>query len=113
MRFESGNAKMWYENESSTVFMEGTFRLSTEEYGTMSGLLMKLLEAKPSALNLDLTGLEFLNSSGINVIAKLVIAIRNASTTKLTIQGSKSIPWQSKSLPNLKKIHPALQLDIA
>lgn len=112
MKFESQYAKMWFEEESKTVFLEGTFRLNADEYSAMSDALNEVLVGKPSTLKLDLTGLEFLNSSGINVIAKFVIAVRNLSTVALTVRGCKKIPWQGKSLPNLKKIHPGIALII-
>jgi len=112
MEFTADNAKMRYDVESKTVFLEGTFRLNTDQYDGMSKMFNDVLATNPDKLNLDLTSLEFLNSSGINVIAKFVIAVRNIKTVSLTVHGSKDIPWQGKSLPNLKKLHSAVQLTI-
>lgn len=103
---------MWLDDTTGTIAIEGIFRLSTDQYEDMSKQLHEVLAAKPASLTLDLTGLEFLNSSGINVIAKFVIAVRNDGAVKLAVKGSKSIPWQSKSLPNLQKLYSAIDLTI-
>ncbi len=112
MEYSTNGAKVWYEEESKTIFCEGTFRLGSGEYAEIAKLLNEILASSPEELNLDLRGLEFLNSSGINVIAKFVIAVRNAASTSLSVFGATQIPWQSKSLPNLKKLYPALNLVI-
>jgi hypothetical protein len=112
MEFTTDNAKMWLDVETKTVFLKGIFRLTTEQYENMTKILNEALAATPTGLTVDLKGLELLNSSGINVIAKFVIGVRNAKGTDLTIRGSKGIPWQGKSLPNLKKLCPTLSLVI-
>ena len=113
MEISSPDYRVWYDEGRGTVVMEGSFRLNGPLYAPISELLDKVLALKPAALRLDLTELKFLNSSGINVLAKFTIQVRNAGGLTLSVVGSHKIPWQEKSLPNLKKLYPALDLVIA
>jgi hypothetical protein len=102
--------RVWYDETRSTITLEGSFRLNGPLYTPIREMLENILAQKRDQLRLDLTGLRFLNSSGINVLAKFAILVRNEGHTMLSVIGSKKIPWQEKSLPNLKKLHPALEL---
>lgn len=104
--------RVWYDETRNTIAMEGSFRLNGPLYTPIREMLENILAQKPAALRLDLTELKFLNSSGINVLAKFAILVRNEGNTALSVVGSQKIPWQEKSLPNLKKLHPALELFI-
>ena len=72
-----------------------------------------VLANKPQSVVLDLTQLEFLNSSGINLLAKFTIELRKLPDVALKVLGSTRIPWQSKSLPNLQKLHKGVELVIS
>jgi len=111
MNIKTGDYGIWVED--SKIHFEGTMRLSgTEAYQPIMDLMDEVLAESPEEITLDLVGLEFLNSSGINLLARFTIKVRKQGETAILVLGSSRIPWQSKSLPNLKKLHPALTLRI-
>ena len=98
-----------FDPDQQRITLEGSLRLSgLSEYAPVSEMLEAGLEQ--SFLEIDLSGLEFLNSSGIATLSTFVIAARNRGDTAMRIRGSNDIPWQGKSLNNLKRLMPALEL---
>ena len=111
MEVKTSEYRVWA--DGATIHYEGTMRLSSPEaYAPIQAIMSAVLGARPAAITLDLTSLEFLNSSGINLLAKYTIEIRKLPSIGVLVKGTTRIPWQSKSLPNLKKLHPALELVI-
>ena len=111
MEIKTGEYNVW--NECSTIHYEGTLRLSgTDAYQPILELMQQVLAEKPQNVVLDLTQLEFLNSSGINLLAKFTIELRKHPDMPVKVVGSSKIPWQSKSLPNLQKLHKGVELVI-
>ncbi len=96
--------------DEDCVRMSGALRLGgLAEYAPISTMLEEALQGR-ECLVLDLTELEFLNSSGIATLSRFVISARNHGQCGLVIRGSNEIAWQGKSLNNLKRLMPSLEL---
>ncbi|MGB0682603.1 MAG: slr1659 superfamily regulator [Magnetovibrionaceae bacterium] len=94
---------------TNVVRLKGIMRQNgLAEYAPVTELLTEAA-TRGDTLTLDLTELDFLNSSGIAMLSKFVIAMRG-KPVGLAVRGSNTIPWQGKSLPNLKKLMPPLDL---
>lgn len=103
-----------YDAATSTVFFEGSLSLaSIEDFAPIINLLNAALEGASPKLILNLRQLEFLNSSGISVLSRFVIKVRGQAHTTLSVQGSEAIIWQKRSLRNLQRLMPAMELDWA
>lgn len=113
MEIKSDTYSVIYNTETSTIHWEGSLRLSgTEEYAPIIDLLDRAIESQPSILTLNLRDLHFLNSSGISMLSKFAIKVRQKKTIKMVVQGSQNIPWQGKSLKNLQRLMPSLTLEV-
>jgi hypothetical protein len=99
-----------YDATTGTIHFEGSLRLGTAEYEPIANLLNAVVEQKPSVIQLRMTDLVFLNSSGINTLYKFAIALRKLGTIEVHVFSAASIAWQSKSLPNLRKFLPSIQI---
>lgn len=105
--------EVMYESNTTTVTLSGSLRLSgLEDTNPVIKLLNEILEENPCLITVNLQELEFLNSSGINMLSKFVIKVRQKKDTSLTVLASTKIPWQGKSLRNLQKLMPSLELKI-
>ena len=106
------NYQATYKEAENTIMLDGTLRLrGLDEYKEIGQMLDHSLK-QGKAIILNVKKLDFLNSSGIAMLSQFVIRTRKSSDVKLTIQGSVEIPWQSKSLKNLQRLMPELELNI-
>ncbi|MFK5893349.1 MAG: hypothetical protein QM504_09035 [Pseudomonadota bacterium] len=112
MKIENENYVLEYDEENHRVQISGSLRLNgLGEYSPISNVLTQCLE-KSNTMELVLSQLEFLNSSGIAMLSKFVIEARGKEGLNLSIIGSNQIPWQGKSLKNLQRLFPALEISI-
>jgi hypothetical protein len=112
MEIKGTNYHVTYDPTTSTIALQGTLRLrGITEYDPIVELMDDVTVQAPETIILDLQKLQFLNSSGINILFKFVIKIREQGSSKLIVRGSTKIPWQQKSLPNLQRLMAEVQLE--
>ena len=112
MKVSGEGYQVIYEPRTTTITCQGLFRLQgLEGYAPVTELLNTVADQKPESITLDLRGIRFLNSSGINTISKFVIRVRNHNVSQLVIQGTSHIPWQTRSLKGLQRLMPKLKLE--
>lgn len=98
---------------TSTVYFQGFLRLDgMEEYQPIMDVLLNAVVESP-VFTIDLRELEFLNSSGISMLSMFVVKVRDMGDVQLTFKGSDKILWQTKSLKNLQRLMPSLDLEFA
>lgn len=101
-----------FDPASTTVSFKGELSLGgTSEYEPLNKLLNDVAETQPEIMTIDLRELSFLNSSGISMLSKFVLALRKKKGTQLVVVGSNEMPWQGKSLKNLERLLPGLKLE--
>lgn len=101
-----------YDPGTATVCFQGSLSLpSVEDFVPITQLLEVALNNAPPTLTLNFRELEFLNSSGISVLSRFVIRARNQTETALIVQGSETVVWQKRSIKNLQRLMPTMQLE--
>ena len=116
-KIQTSDFTVYFEASEQTVVLMGSLRLNAApEYEPISQLMTQSLEklvsnGKPTMV-LDVRDLKFLNSSGINLLYQFVLKVRKQGGIGLKVLGSSSNAWQTKSLGNMTKFMPTLQLDI-
>lgn len=113
MEIVSAEYQVTYDPEQNLVAMAGKMRLeSLDRYQPILDLLTRAIASHPPHFILDVTNLEFLNSSGLSMLLMFVVKVRETGCMGLTIRGSQAFPWQVKSLKNVRRLMPEMQLDL-
>jgi hypothetical protein len=99
--------------DSSTVRLGGTLRLQgKEQYLEIMGLLESAIQAANGSLTIDMTDLNFLNSSGVSSLSIFIIQAREAGHKSIKIIGSGKHSWQAKSLKNFQKLWKQIEVEL-
>lgn len=112
MKIEHDDYQVEYDEAQMTISCSGSFRLHGDEYKPVLDILFAAADRKPENLKLDVTNLQFLNSSGINTFSKFVLHVRTLGASKVLVLGTTKFPWQEKSLKNLSRLLPSLEIEI-
>jgi len=74
-------------------------------------ILRSKMKDASDTFTLDISKVEYLNSSGINAFGRIIIFARQAGIP-LTILGDSQYPWQQKSIKPLEKLWDKLEVRI-
>lgn len=111
MNIQTDDYSVRYDPDSATVYFQGFLRLEgIHKYQSIMDTLLAAADSSPK-FTLDLHELEFLNSSGISMLSMFVVKVRDRGDVELTLKGSDKILWQTKSLKNLQRLMPSLNLE--
>lgn len=99
------------EQETSSIFFKGALRLTgMDEYAPILDLLRETFIHNGRPITVDLRELDFLNSSGITMLSRFVIEARDRGDVVLSFVASGLVPWHARSLKNLQRLMPALNI---
>lgn len=113
MTLKGDNYTVEYIQSSNLIVFRGVLRLQgREHYQEIYELLTKTIAITESVLSIDMSKLEFLNSSGISSLCLFAIHLRDIPGKRVLITGSNGISWQAKSLGNLLKFTNKIQLTL-
>jgi hypothetical protein len=100
------------DDNNTTVLFKGALRLSgMDDYAPILKMLKEtLVQAAAVPIVLDLRELDFLNSSGITMFSRFVIEARDHAGINLQFLASASVPWHTRSLKNLQRLMPSLDV---
>lgn len=112
MEIANADYTVSYDPATHAILLLGSLRLrGMAEYAPIIEVLDAAVDDEPETIVLDLRELQFLNSSGINMLFRFVIDVRERKKSRIVVKGTTESPWQQKSLENLQKLMPELQLD--
>lgn len=113
LKIEGEIYKIWYLDNDTTIYFQGSLRLwDPQEYSRIKQYMLDIYELDIEALSINLTELDFLNSSGISMLCKFVFETKKLNRIPITIIGRNDILWQKKSLHNLKKLWDRIDLKL-
>ena len=98
------------ELEPGRARLSGVMRLvSPAAYRSALAEVHAQLESSKDPFEFDISGLVFLNSSGITALSRLVMQAR-VQGLSLTFLIDEGTAWQKKTLPSLARLYPKMAL---
>jgi len=112
-----GKHRINYNPETATVTCEGSLLLNgAPAYEPILHLLKQAAEAHAQkTLNLDIRGIKFLNSSGINMMTKFIMYLNTLDESErpdLLVTAYQHVSWQKRLCVNLGRLMPTMKMKL-
>jgi hypothetical protein len=103
--------RVTYNPATATVAFYGKLRLyGWAAYQPIEELLRRAIAGDPELVTLDVSGLEFMNSTGIDMLYRFAHRV-SEHASGLAVQRSKlPIPWQRRLISTLEMMEPNLRV---
>jgi hypothetical protein len=112
MKIKAENYSIESDLSQAVIHFQGSLLLNgAEEYVPIVQLLNEVVEQQPDIITLDIQKLLMLNSSGFQMLSKFVINVRQFRDIQLFIRGNQKTSWQTRSLQNLRRLMPAIEIE--
>ena len=86
MEIKTEDYQICYDPTTTTVSFVGSLRLSgPAKYAPIVELLDSIASVEPAKITLNLQQLDFLNSSGINMLSKFIIEVRKKARLQMAV----------------------------
>lgn len=96
----------------NTVVLSGTLRLaSVGHYDELLAPVRAALETGPEQYTIDLRKVQFINSSGISTLSRLVLIARDFET-RLLLRGRADVRWQARTLASFTRLSPKVAVEL-
>ena len=102
-----------YDSAAATVVLRGKLRLyDYVAWQPIERLLLEVTATQSSAITLDIRDLEFINSSGIDMLFRFAYKVSNQAHSWLTVRLlDKAAIWQQRLLSTIEMMVPSLQVE--
>lgn len=98
-------------SDPNKVEIIGSMRLpSPLSYENLFEPIKEKIEESTNTYEINLVKLDYLNSSGLTALARILILARSLKKP-IKVLANKSIPWQKKSLNSLEKLWDQIEID--
>jgi hypothetical protein len=100
-----------YDESTTTVTFQGVLRLhSVAEGRSITDLLNQVADSAPETIQLDFEQLQLMNSTGLSILSKFMLKMREQNTSKVILRASEKYFWQKDLIRGLQRFMPGSEL---
>ena len=100
-----------YDEATVTVLFQGVLRLQNVTEGeSIASLLNEVAATEPDTIPLGFVQLQLMNSTGLSILTKFMMAMRKQNTSRVILRASDKHFWQRDLIQGLQRFLPGSEL---